>query len=745
MFAIEENVHLLMKNNFLVLLILCVGLQTSFSQEKERVKVGLVLSGGGAKGLAHIGVLKAIEEAGVKIDYIGGTSMGAIVGGLYASGYNASQIDSIFKVSDFDRLLKDYIPRSSKNFYEKENEEKYALTLPFDNWKIGVPYAYSKGLNIYGLLNKLLHNARHVRDFNQLPTPFLCIATDIETGTQELLNQGYLSQAIMASATFPSLFSPVLIDGKLLIDGGVVNNYPLEEVRKLGATVIIGVDVQSGLKSRENLKDATRILVQISNLQMMDRMDAKRERTDIYIKPDISEYNVISFGDGANIIKKGEEASFVVYEKIKALGTNYKKPKLELSNGTIDTLIIDEIQINKLNNYTRAYVIGKLGFKTGQTITYDKLKVGIDNLNATQNFSSLGYSFEPKEQGDLFKLNLVENPITSFLRFGLHYDNLYKSGVLINLNKKKLIFKNDVASLDVILGDNIRYNLDYYIDNGFYWSFGFKSRYNSFNRNIKTTEQTSPLFGIDGLNSINLDFADFSNQAYVQTIFKQKFIVGAGLELKNIKIASETIDNDTAVFKSNNFGSIFGHLKYDSLDNLYFPHEGWYFSGTVQSFLYASRKEDFTKFTYFKSELSRAFPVSNNFTILAKVDGGFAVGEGINPYFDFILGGYGFNRINNLDHFYGYDFVSLFGNSYVKSTLTVDYRFYKKNHLNFAGNFANIGNKLFDSDAWLERPNYTGYAVGYGLETILGPIQFKHSWSPETKEHYSWFSIGYWF
>ena len=192
-----------MKYTFVLLLIFSFGLQHSFSQEKERPKVGLVLSGGGAKGLAHIGVLKAIEEAGVQIDYIGGTSIGAIVGGLYASGYNANQIDSIFRVSDFDRLLKDYIPRSSKNFYEKENDERYALTLPFDKGKIGIPYSYSKGLNIFGLLNKLMHNERHTRDFNKLPIPFLCIATDIETGKEVLLDHGYLSQAIMASATFP--------------------------------------------------------------------------------------------------------------------------------------------------------------------------------------------------------------------------------------------------------------------------------------------------------------------------------------------------------------------------------------------------------------------------------------------------------------------------------------------------------------------------------------------------------------
>jgi NTE family protein len=731
-----------MKNRLLLILVLLAGFHNTFSQEKERVKVGLVLSGGGAKGLAHIGVLKAIEEAGVKIDYIGGTSMGAIVGGLYASGYNAAQIDSIFKVSDFDKLLKDYIPRSSKNFYEKENDEKYALTLPFDHWKVGIPYSYSKGLNIYGLLNKLLHNDRHIRDFNQLPTPFLCIATDIEKGTQVVLDHGYLSQAILASATFPSLFSPVLIDGKLLIDGGVVNNYPVAEVKKLGADVIIGVDVQDDLKTREDLKNATRILVQISILQMMEKMEIKKQQTDIYIKPDISEFSVISFSDGAQIIKKGEEASFAVYEQIKALGTGYKKPKLALFDRESDSIIIADIQINDLPNYTRAYVRGKLGFITGEAISYDQLKVGIDNLNATQNFSAIGYSFEKSGEEDIFKLELVENPIKSFLRFGLHYDNLYKSGVLINLIHKKLLFKNDVASVDVILGDNIRYNFDYYIDNGFYWSFGIKSRYNSFNRNVAATNS---LFGINDLNSINLDFADFSNQVYVQTIFKQKFIIGAGVETKNIKITSETVDNLTSVFKSNNFLSVFGNLKYDSLDNFYFPHEGTYFSGSVQSFLYSSRKEDFTKFTYLKSELSHAFPISHNFTALAKISGGISIGEGQNPYFDFIFGGYGFSPINNLDSFYGYDFLSLYGNSFVKSTAMIDYHFYKKSHLNFSANFANIGNKLFDSDAWLQQPRYSGYAFGYGLESIFGPIEVKHSWSPETKEHYTWFSIGYWF
>jgi len=207
--------------------------QNTYSQDSiKRPKIGLVLTGGGAKGFAHIGVLKVLEKAGVKIDYIGGTSMGAVVGGLYATGYSATQIDSIFKATNFDALLQDYIPRTSKSFYEKRNDELYAMSLPFKKLTIGVPIALSKGLYNYNLLTKLTHKVRYVRDFNQLPIPFVCIATDIETGEQLLLNKGYLPQALLASSAFPTLFSPVELDGRMLIDGGVTNNYPVDEVKK---------------------------------------------------------------------------------------------------------------------------------------------------------------------------------------------------------------------------------------------------------------------------------------------------------------------------------------------------------------------------------------------------------------------------------------------------------------------------------------------------------------------------------
>ena len=242
---------------------------------KKDLKVGLVLSGGGAKGLAHIGVLKEIEKAGVRIDYIGGTSMGAIIGALYASGYSAHQLDSIFNVLDFETLIRDDVPRRAKTFYEKDDDEKYALTFPFDNFQLRFPSAISKGQNVYNLLSRLLLHVKDVDDFNNLPTPFLCIATDVEKGKQVIFDKGYLPRMIAASGALPSLFSPVTIDDTIYIDGGVVNNYPIDEVKALGADIIIGVDVQDDLRSREELQSAIDVLLQINNYRTIESMEKK--------------------------------------------------------------------------------------------------------------------------------------------------------------------------------------------------------------------------------------------------------------------------------------------------------------------------------------------------------------------------------------------------------------------------------------------------------------------------------------
>ena len=741
-----------MKNIFLTLFLTLLYTSSfaqhtldSLKQNHIPIKVGLVLSGGGAKGFAHIGVLKVLEEANIKIDFIGGTSMGAIIGGLYASGYNASQIDSIFRTTDFEAVIQDQVPRSSKNYYIKRNDERYALALPVDNFRIGVPTAFSKGLYNYNLLSKLLHSARDIKDFSKLPIPFLCIATDIETGDEILLNKGYLPQAIVASAAFPSLFAPVEIDGRLLVDGGIKNNYPIEEVKKMGANFIIGVDVQDGLQSRENLTGATKILVQVTNLSISEGMSQKIKQTDIYIKPDIKNYGVVSFTEGNQIIEKGAEAAEKVMDQLKEIGIPgyINKGKKEVSN----QIIVDKININPLENYTKSYVLGKLGIKDQETITYGELRNGVDNLAASRDFSTISYTIDhDKECGETLNFKLTENPIKTYFKVGAHYDGLYKTSVLANLTRKKFLFKNDVVSLDAIVGDNIRYNFDYYIDNGFHFSFGLKSSFSTFSRNVATDFSQGELLELLGVNSININFNDFSNVAYLQTIFAHKFVIGLAVEVKHLKIKSETLSSSSPDFDNSTYLSAFGYLKYDSYDNKYFPKSGWYAQGDFQYYHSSTNFSDnFHPFSVAKADAGYAHSITKNLSVNFQTEAGFKIGADSVPYFDFILGGYGFEPLNNIRPFYGFDFLSLSGDSYIKSTLTFDYSIFRKNHLNAGVNMASIADGLFRSPDWPSARKYIGYSVGYGLETILGPMEIKYTWSPELSKGFTFVAIGYTF
>ncbi|HSD09210.1 patatin-like phospholipase family protein [Flavobacterium sp.] len=727
----------------LFIILLSLTCLNSFSQDTiKRPKIGLVLSGGGAKGFAHIGVLNVLEDAGIKIDYIGGTSMGAVIGGLYAIGYNAKQIDSIIDITNFSNVINDYIPRSSKNFYEKRNDELYALILPFNKFSIGTPEALSKGMYNFNLLSRLTLPVRHIRDFSQLPTPFLCIGTNIALGEQVVFDKGILARALTGSSSLPSIFAPVIIDNNLIIDGGVINNYPIEEVRKMGADIVIGVDVQSGLLSKDELRSASKVFFQITNLQMIERMKTNASLTDIYIKPEVKNYGVVSFEKAAEIIKKGEDAAFSVYEKLDVLVDKahpYHKPKLKVQT---DSLNIVDIKINDLKNYSRDYVIGKLNFKPKSKISFKDIETGINNLNATQNFSNVTYYFDKNGDYDDLILTLTESPVTTSLKFALHYDGLYKSAILANMTHKKTFLKNDFLSADLVLGDNFRYYFDYYIDNGFQLSYGFKSQLNQFNKNLPVNVIT---YNTQASNSINVDYLNLSNQLYIQSVFAQKFLIGIGVEFEYLDISSETLEIDPTITKST-YGSAFGYIKYDSYDNKYFPKKGWYFSANPQFYMFSSESEaNFSPFFTISSEAGIAKTIFKKMTLKFQTEAGVTIGDKSMPYFDYMLGGYGFslNNSNNFKYFYGYDFLSISGNSYIGSNFTFDYEIFRKNHLNLSANYANIGDNIYNTLDWLSLPKYSGYALGYGLETVIGPIEVKYSWSPEISNSFVWFSVGF--
>lgn len=721
-----------------------------FSQEtpKEDLKVGLVLSGGGAKGLAHIGALKVIEEAGVRIDYIGGTSMGAIVGALYASGYSANQLDSIFKAVDFSALIQDDIPRSAKTFYEKDESEKYALSLPFDQFKLGFPSGLSKGQNVYNLLSNLTAHVEDINDFSELPIPFFCVATDIENGTQIILEKGYLPRAITASGALPSVFSPVVINDVMMIDGGVVNNYPVDEVRAKGMDVIIGVDVQDSLRARAELKSGFDVLVQLNNFHTIKDMREKREKTDVYLNPSIEEFTVISFNEGQKIIDAGEKEAKAAISELKVIANKQQKiNKVPVTFKKRKILNIKLVEISGLQKYTRSYVLGKLKLRTPDKISYSKFNEGVNNLSATGSFQEIDYRFEDlPEGGTKVVFILRESDSKVQLRLGAHYDDLYRTGALINITRKRLFTNNDIASFDFIVGDNLRYDFNYYIDKGFYWSVGLNSQFNFFDKDIPANFIVAESFSEENtsLNRINLEYGDLTNQWYFETLFQRSFLLGLGVEHKWLRYLSETIgidedENPRTIFENTNYFSTYGYLVFDTLDNSFFPNEGIYFSGDFHLYLFANgRNKDFDQFSIVKAKAGYATSFSEKLSMYVTTEGGFKI-EGKNTSsLDFFAGGYGFKELNNLIPLLGYEALSLRGNTYLKSSLTFDYEFLKKNHLTLAGNIANIGDDLFETAEWIDRINYSGITLGYGLETFLGPMELKYAYSPER-------SVGEWY
>ena len=755
-FNFEKRNHNL--NYKIIILTLCLLISVSAKAQNDTItsrepKVGLVLSGGGAKGLAHIGVLKVIDSLKVKVDYVAGTSMGAIIGALYASGYSGKQLDSIFQEVDFDNIINDELPRASTAFDERDNMEKYAVKLPFDDFKVKLPSALSRGHNTYSLFLKLTLHVNQIKDFSKLPIPFFCIATNVETGKQVVLEKGNLTQSMMASGALPSLFQPVIINKEVLIDGGVVNNYPIDELRNKGMDIIIGVDVQDGLANREELTSAPDVLLQINNFRTINDMKTKAKKTDVYIKPNIKPFNVVSFDEGDKIIKAGEIAALSKLNIFRELKSKTKYNKLKLVPKSLDSLIINSINVEGNEKYTRAYVLGKLKIKNNEKISYKDFKKGINNIVATNNFNSFEYQLintKGKEGYDLMAA-VKESNINTFLKLGIHYDDLYKSAVLINLTKKQLLFKNDFVSLDMILGDNVRYNFKYLIDKGFYWSIGLNSRYNQFNRNINAQLLLDDMqIETSGLNKIDAELKDQTNQFYLQTLFRRDFALSVGAEHKRLEVKSETLSGENPdeefFFEKTDYLSVFGNLKLDTYDNKYFPKKGVFFNGDLHTYLYASNfNQDFDNFSIAKASLGYAFSLSKKLAFNLQTHGGFKIGDNSTSTLDFALGGYGNDLINNFIPFVGYDFFSITGNSYVKASIIADYEIYKNHHITAEANWANVDDDIFNSGEWFTLPDYRGYGLGYAFNTFFGPIQAKYSYSPEQKQSVLFFNIGFWF
>ena len=686
------------------------------------------MSGGGARGLAHIGVLQELEDIGLKPDYIAGTSMGAIIAGLYSIGYTPDEMLEIISRVDLNTLTSGSVDRRDVSYLQKDFFDRYSFSIPLDKLSIQIPKGLSKSQYAIQFLNKLVEAKK-----GESRIPFFCIATNLETGEQVVLNdKKNFTKNLYASSAFPSLLEPIEINSKLLVDGGVVNNMPIKEMRDRGMDYVIGVDVQQDLYSKKGIKSMLEVVSQISSFNSEQVMIKQRKLTDLLIKPKVSKFSLIDFDKKDSIVKKGRISVRKHLSQLKKIliNSSFKEKNeniLSRKDNKNDSIFVVSQTINGIKNYSKSYVLGKEKLKFPSNISMKDIDKAVDRLYATDNFSMITYSLKNTTFGNELSLDFKEKKNVGNVKLGLHYDGVYKTSFLVNATLKNIIYKNSHLSLDLVLGDNIRYYLDYFVDNGAKPGFGFHSSF------VKTPFD----FTIDDENinfKISSEFNSFKNRIYTNWSLDDKYMAMVGLEGDYIKISSESYKIDGNKFELQNgfFPSVYGILALDNLDNLSFPKTGVKF---VNKYNYY-----FKSFAKLHSNIKHAHSISDKFTFVVESNVGLTFGDSPNGL-GFKLGG-DVEKKEDLISYLGYDIYALEDKNIFTISPEFRYEIFKNNFVSLGVGLANNSDGL---TTLFDEISHKSIFAKYGIKSFLGPIEVKYAYSDLTKESRFYFNLGFWF
>ena len=539
--------------SFFLLLLLTANCNYAISQEntyqqanndsKDCHTVGLTLSGGGARGMAHIGVLHIIDSLGINIDFISGTSMGAIIGGMYAAGYNAKEIEEFFLGVDWDYLFSSRLNINYLHPVLREHSGKHIVSFPIERWRIHMPTGAIEGQQLWNALGEIFFPVHLITDFAELDIPFSCVATDVETGEAIIMKDGNLVSALRASMAIPSVFTTVDRDGKTLIDGGAADNFPVTVAKEMGADLIIGVNVSHGLRSFEELRTPLDIIYQMGFFHNAKSFLHNKELTDVFIEPDLTNYSSSAFYDGLNIIEQGKIAArknldtFLEIKNTQCEKSAVKKRQVKDFN-----IVVNAIQFEGLKAINEAFVRRLIDIKEGDTITAGTVSSNINQLSATGYFDRVTYSIKQDEQTSkntiVFKFEEIPN---SRLSAAFHYRSFSGVGLTGEISNNRIFVHNLSGYTRVLLGETpeLKAGLNYFVDHKQEWWIGLETHlsyhvfpvYFNFRKNAEYSQtywNTEFFIGrLTGGNSYLRSGIAYSSHSYYPEMFYNEYLKGS--------------------------------------------------------------------------------------------------------------------------------------------------------------------------------------------------------------------------
>jgi len=759
-------------------------------QSKKRPKVGLVFGGGGAKGAAHIGVLKYLDEIGIPVDYVAGTSMGSIIGGLYSLGYSPNEMQQMISNLDWNTYILDNQGRKTLSSSDRAMRDQLLFQIAFDTKNTlqrsqkmqletgnisdneafvnSLPSSIVGGFSLVNLFNSLSVGYNDSLDFNTLPIPFACVATNVADGSKVVLRSGRFPEAIRASMAIPGFFSAVKINKKLLIDGGLVDNFPVDVCQDMGAQIIIGTEVASKpIEDIEGLQTLPQLLSQLKSIATQNHAPENRKECDIYINPSMDGFNMMSFNKEAidSLVAIGyreaqkHESEFLA---LKARLENYGPCQKELHNVKATTIRGQQFrlgQIQFLNAQNRESWLRRKGnLQQGTILTGEELERIIGIFYGTRCYQDITYSIHPSAlsvTGDTvptYDIHFHFTPSSPHsLGLGFRYDSFEKAAMKLHLGINENRLEGFKADITARLGSNTQYTLGAHYGIRSFGNLNFEYQYTSNQLELLSTNDSS--FTQFKRHSVDFYFSQLH-------LHHSDWRIGVRGDYYRIPSMYHSTYEVIGLSDSTRYLSVRGYIRYcfDNLDNGIAPRHGialvllgeyplkrcekrgsdyygwynWYEHHEITAFFTVNFR------SYFTPRGGKLTLIPQFYARLARKPGGF---DECGFHEHTLVGGLMTGRLLETQMPFA-GVVNTYDLSYNAGIARIDFRYniWGKNYFTLMAN-ALLSESIFQQS----NPTrlHTGVALAYTYNSILGPLSVDLHWSSLTHKVGGYFSLGF--